>query len=144
MYCFVDRAETASAKFVEQGVLTCRTGAGNRVGLSWVAILAGPWRHLGGMVEISLTWFPETVAGRRHGGLSESWGDVWSVDTCKSTNLWNVAPLHVFGVRPILFSIPASTRVLISTPTTDSNAIPMVVGTARQVDQGLGHTIRRM
>lgn len=65
VYCLVDGAEAASTEFVEQGVLACRITAGNRVGLSWkgVAILARSWW------KVSITWFPETVAGGRHGGL---------------------------------------------------------------------------
>lgn len=84
VYCLVDRAEAACAEFIEQGVLTCGTAAGNRAGISGT-IQVRPWRRLGWsrVVEISLTWFPESVTGGRHGGLSESWVDVWSVDTCK-------------------------------------------------------------
>lgn len=87
MDCLVDGAEAARTEFVEQCVLACRVAAGNRVGLSRMVLLAGSWR------KVSITWFPETIAGRRHGGLSQS----LAFDTCT---------LHETRVRVIIISHP--------------------------------------
>ena len=84
MNCFVDGTKAACTEFVKQGVLACRVAAGNRVGLSGKrkAILAGDWGRLrSGLRKVSTTWLPETVAGRRHGGLSQTCVDTASPTT---------------------------------------------------------------